>query len=195
MRLAQQLYEGVDIGGETAGLITYMRTDGVQMAREAMLSIRDHVKGSLRRRLPAGGAARIHHQGEERAGSARGDPADRRRQRTPEQVARYLNPDQRRLYELVWKRAVASQMQSAELDQVSVEVTDGKGTTLRATGSIVAFDGFLKLYREDTDDAAEEDDNRMLPPMARARSAEPRRGHGDAAFHPAAAALSPKRAW
>src|SRR6202008_3519606 len=86
--------------------------------------------------------------------------------RTPDSVTRYLSTDQRRLYELIWKRAVASQMQSAELDQVSVDVIDGKGTTLRATGSIVAFDGVLKLYREDTDDAAEEDEGRMLPPMA-----------------------------
>ena len=70
--------------------------------------------------------------------------------RTPDSVAAYVSSDQRRLYELIWKRAVASQMQSAELDQVTVDVTDGKGTTLRATGSIVAFDGFLKLYREDT---------------------------------------------
>jgi DNA topoisomerase-1 len=85
---------------------------------------------------------------------------------TPDSVAQFLSSDQRRLYELIWKRAVASQMQSAELDQVSVDVTDGRGTTLRATGSIVAFDGFLKLYREDTDDAAEEDEGRMLPPMA-----------------------------
>ena len=80
-------------------------------------------------------------------------------------------------------------MQSAELDQVTVDVTDGKGTTLRATGSIVAFDGFLKLYREDTDDAAEEDDSRMLPPMAERDPLKPRRRDGGAALHPAAAAL------
>ncbi len=88
---------------------------------------------------------------------------------TPERAAQYLNPEQRRLYELVWKRAVASQMQSAELDQVTVETADPakpKGPRLRATGSILAFDGFLKLYREDQDDAEDEDDNRMLPPMA-----------------------------
>ena len=77
MRLAQGLYEGVDIGGETTGLITYMRTDGVQMAQEAIASIRDHVEGSFGPELPAGGAARIHQQGEECAGSARGDPPDR----------------------------------------------------------------------------------------------------------------------
>jgi DNA topoisomerase-1 len=89
--------------------------------------------------------------------------------RTPESVARYLNPEQRRLYELVWKRAVASQMQSAELDQVTVEVADPakpNGPRLRATGSILAFDGFLKLYREDLDDAEETEEGRMLPPMA-----------------------------
>jgi DNA topoisomerase-1 len=164
MRLAQQLYEGVDIGGETAGLITYMRTDGVQMAREAMLSIRDHVKGSYGPDyIPA--APREYTTKVKNAQEAHEAIRPTDVSNTPEQVARYLNPDQRRLYELVWKRAVASQMQSAELDQVSVEVTDGKGIRLRATGSIVAFDGFLKLYREDTDDAAEEDDNRMLPPM------------------------------
>jgi DNA topoisomerase-1 len=164
MRLAQQLYEGVDIGGETTGLITYMRTDGVQMAREAMLSIRDHVKESYGQDyIPA--APREYTTKVKNAQEAHEAIRPTDVSRTPEQVARYLNPEQRRLYELVWKRAVASQMQSAELDQVSVEVTDGKGLRLRATGSIVAFDGFLKLYREDTDDAAEEDENRMLPPM------------------------------
>ncbi len=78
MRLAQQLYEGIDIDGDTVGLITYMRTDGVQMAREAMLAIRDHVKRGLRRGLPARRPARIQQQGQERAGGARGDPPDRR---------------------------------------------------------------------------------------------------------------------
>src|SRR5271165_2060559 len=165
MRLAQQLYEGVDIGGETAGLITYMRTDGVQMAREATLAIRDHVKSAYGvDYIPA--APREYATKVKNAQEAHEAIRPTDVSRTPEQVARYLNPDQRRLYELVWKRAVASQMQSAELDQVSVEVTDGKGIRLRATGSIVAFDGFLKLYREDTDDAAEEDEGRMLPPMA-----------------------------
>jgi DNA topoisomerase-1 len=142
-----------------------MRTDGVQMAREAMLSIRDHVKSSYGADYipvaPREYTTKVKNAQEAHEAIRPTDVAN-----TPEKVARYLNPEQRRLYELVWKRAVASQMQSAELDQVSVEVTDGKGIRLRATGSIVAFDGFLKLYREDTDDAAEEDDNRMLPPMA-----------------------------
>jgi len=169
MRLAQQLYEGVDISGETTGLITYMRTDGVQMAREAISGIRDHVKSAYGPNyLP--GAPREYQSKAKNAQEAHEAIRPTEVSRTPESVTRDLNNEQRRLYELIWKRAVASQMQSAELDQVSVDVVDGKGIKLRATGSIVAFDGFLKLYREDRDDdaseAAEEEDNRMLPPMA-----------------------------
>ena len=165
MRLAQGLYEGIDIGGETTGLITYMRTDGVQMAGEAISSIRDHVKESFGANyLPA--APREYTSKAKNAQEAHEAIRPTDVSRTPDQMSSALNHDQRRLYELVWKRAVASQMQSAELDQVSVDVTDSKGLKLRANGSIVAFDGFLKLYREDTDDASEEEDNRMLPPMS-----------------------------
>jgi DNA topoisomerase I len=165
MRTAQQLYEGIDIDGETVGLISYMRTDGVQMAKEAVFAIRDHVKGAYGPDyLPA--APREYQTKVKNAQEAHEAIRPTDVARTPESVARDLTADQRRLYELIWKRAVASQMQSAELDQVTVEVTDGKGLKLRATGSIVAFDGFLKLYREDTDDTAEDEDNRMLPPMA-----------------------------
>ncbi len=165
MRTAQQLYEGIDIDGETVGLISYMRTDGVQMAKEAVFAIRDHVKGAYGPDyLP--GAPREYQTKVKNAQEAHEAIRPTDVARTPDSVARDLSADQRRLYELIWKRAVASQMQSAELDQVAVEVTDGKGLKLRATGSIVAFDGFLKLYREDTDDAAEDEDNRMLPPMA-----------------------------
>ena len=165
MRLAQGLYEGVDIDGETTGLITYMRTDGVQMAQEAIHSIRDHVKDSFGPNyLPA--APREYVSKAKNAQEAHEAIRPTDVARTPESVAGGLNSDQRRLYELIWKRAVASQMQSAELDQVSVDVVDGKGVKMRANGSIVAFDGFLKLYREDTDDASDEDDNRMLPPMS-----------------------------
>ena len=165
MRVAQQLYEGVDLGGETVGLITYMRTDGVQMAREAIFSIRDHVKDAFGADyLP--GAPREYTSRAKNAQEAHEAIRPTDVARIPDSVARVLNHDQRRLYELIWKRAVASQMQSAELDQVSVDVTDGKGIKLRATGSIVAFDGFLKLYREDTDDQPDDEDNRMLPPMA-----------------------------
>lgn len=184
MRVAQGLYEGVDIGGETVGLITYMRTDGVQMAREAIHSIRDHVKDAFGPNyLPA--APREYQSRAKNAQEAHEAIRPTDVSRTPDSVARGLNHDQRRLYELIWKRAVASQMQSAELDQVSVDVVDNKGTKLRATGSIIAFDGFLKLYREDTDDkpegAPDEDENRMLPPMSEKDPVK--RGKVDATQH------------
>ena len=166
MRLAQQLYEGVDIAGDTVGLITYMRTDGVQMAREAISAIRDHVRDSYGPDyLP--GAPREYTSRAKNAQEAHEAIRPTDVALTPDSVAANLNPDQRRLYELVWKRAVASQMQSAEFDQVAVDVADARpnGPRLRATGSIMAFDGFLKLYREDQDDAAEDDSDRMLPPM------------------------------
>ena len=168
MRLAQGLYEGVEIDGDTVGLITYMRTDGVQMAREAMLAIRDHVKDAFGPTyIPA--APREYSSKAKNAQEAHEAIRPTDVTRTPDSVARYLNPDQRRLYELIWKRAVASQMQSAELDQVIVELAEpakAAGPRLRANGSILAFDGFLKLYREEAEEGAEDDDNRMLPPMA-----------------------------
>jgi DNA topoisomerase-1 len=162
MRLAQQLYEGVDLHGETVGLITYMRTDGVQMAREAIDSIRAHVGQVLGTDyVPA--APREYSSKAKNAQEAHEAIRPTDVGRTPEDVAPYLSVEQRRLYDLVWKRAVASQMQSAELDQVAVDVAGG-ATRLRANGSIIAFDGFLKLYREGTDED-EDDDSRMLPPM------------------------------
>jgi DNA topoisomerase-1 len=178
MRVAQQLYEGVDIGGDTVGLITYMRTDGVQMAREAIFAIRDHVKEEFGADyLP--GAPREYSTKAKNAQEAHEAIRPTDVSRTPDQVARFLDDRQRKLYELVWKRAVASQMQSAELDQTTVEIADATGRTrLRANGSVIAFDGFLRLYREDEDDraadaragiatggAAEEEDERTLPPM------------------------------
>ena len=165
MRCAQQLYEGVELDGETTGLITYMRTDGVQMAREAILAIRDHVGAAYGPDyLPA--APREYSSKAKNAQEAHEAIRPTDVSRTPASVARYLTPEQQRLYDLVWKRAVASQMQSAELDQVAVDVASN-GTRLRANGSIIAFDGFLKLYREDVDDAPEStaDESRMLPPM------------------------------
>ena len=168
MRLAQGLYEGVDIDGDTTGLITYMRTDGVQMAREAMLAIRDHVKEEFGERyIP--GQPREYTSKAKNAQEAHEAIRPTDVSRTPESVERYLSPDQRRLYELIWKRAVASQMQSAELDQVIVDLAEpakADGPKLRANGSILAFDGFLKLYREEAEEGAEDEDNRMLPPMA-----------------------------
>lgn len=167
MRTAQGLYEGVAIGGETVGLITYMRTDGVQMAREAIQELRGHIKQAFGEDyLPV--APREYSSRAKNAQEAHEAIRPTDVSRTPESVGRYLSEQQRKLYELIWKRAVASQMQSAELDQTAVELVEPSGKTkLRATGSVIAFDGFLKLYREDTDDAADDadEDSRILPPM------------------------------
>ncbi|MDE3175774.1 MAG: type I DNA topoisomerase [Pseudomonadota bacterium] len=165
MQIAQRLYEGIDIGEGPVGLITYMRTDGVDLAPEAITDTRRVIgKDFGDAYVPA--APRKYQAKAKNAQEAHEAIRPTDVARAPDAVGRFLTPDQRRLYELVWKRAVASQMASAELDQVMVEVTDRKGVTLRATGSIVAFDGFLKLYREDQDDAAEDEEGRMLPPMA-----------------------------
>src|SRR6201999_621230 len=113
MRLAQQLYEGVELDGETTGLITYMRTDGVQMAQEAIAAIREHVGGSYGSNyLPP--APRVYQSKIKNAQEAHEAIRPTDVERTPDSMARFLSNDQRRLYELIWKRAVASQMQSAE---------------------------------------------------------------------------------
>ena len=166
MRTAQQLYEGVEIGGETVGLITYMRTDGVQMAREAIAALRGQIKTAFGvDYLPA--APREYQSKAKNAQEAHEAIRPTDFALTPDRAARHLSPEQARLYELIYKRALASQMQSAELDQTTIDIADGAGTTLRATGSILAFDGFLKLYREELDDTAEDEDSRLLPPMAK----------------------------
>jgi DNA topoisomerase-1 len=168
MRLAQQLYEGIDIGGETVGLITYMRTDGVQLAKEAVTAIREQIKQDFGPDyVPAAPREFISKTKNAQEAHEAIRPTDITLK--PANIGRMLSSEQARLYELIYKRAQACQMQAAELDQTSVDMTDGKGQTLRATGSVLAFDGFLKLYREDLDDAANEDDDaRILPPISKA---------------------------
>ncbi len=163
MQVAQKLYEGVDIGGETVGLITYMRTDGVQMAGEAIAAARAMIeKNHGARYLPS--SPRLYKVKAKNAQEAHECIRPTDMTRHPDTLRKALDKDQFRLYELIWKRAVASQMASAELDQVAVDMDDGAGTVLRANGSVLAFDGFLALYREDKDDANSEDDaDRLLP--------------------------------
>ncbi|WP_122050732.1 type I DNA topoisomerase [Asaia bogorensis] len=167
MRAAQQLYEGVDLGGETVGLITYMRTDGVTMAAEAVHAIRDMIGSSYGAPyLPE--KPRVYTSKAKNAQEAHEAIRPTDVTRTPESMARHLSGEQMRLYELIWKRAVASQMQSAELDQVVVDLSDAaQRTILRANGSIIAFDGYLKLYSEGRDDTkSDEDEGRVLPAMS-----------------------------
>ena len=165
MRIAQRLYEGVDIGGETVGLITYMRTDGVTLSGEAIGAARDMIERSYGSQyVPE--RPRVYKTAAKNAQEAHEAIRPTDLFRRPEQVASHLDPDERRLYELVWKRAVASQMESAVLDQVAVDIAGpGNRTVLRATGSTIVFDGFLTLYHEDRDDEDESEENRRLPPM------------------------------
>jgi DNA topoisomerase-1 len=165
MSVAQRLYEGIDLDGDTVGLITYMRTDGVAIAAEAIAAARaliGHEFGA--RYLPA--QPRVYRSPAKNAQEAHEAIRPTDMARHPGDVARHLDNDQRRLYELIWKRTVASQMASALLDQVSIDIADPSGRVrLHATGSVVVFDGFLKLYQEDRDDAADEEENRRLPNM------------------------------
>jgi len=180
MQVAQRLYEGVDIGGETVGLITYMRTDGVTIVPEAINAIRGLIAREYSQKYVAP-FIREYKTKAKNAQEAHEAIRPTEVTRKPSDVARYLEKDQAGLYELVWKRAVASQMASAELEQTTADIKvkgrDGKTYTLRATGSIVQFEGFLKLYEEGRDerlhaargkdDTTEDDDlSRRLPPLS-----------------------------
>lgn len=167
MRLAQQLYEGVDIGGETVGLITYMRTDGTTLSMDAVQQCRDLIQKDFGKNyLPD--SPRLFKSKAKNAQEAHEAIRPTDLSRDPKSVARYLDDRQAALYELIWKRTMASQMENAVLDQVSADISDGTDdVVLRATGSTVAFDGFLTLYREDTDDdePTDNEEDRRLPPL------------------------------
>ncbi|HEV7252655.1 MAG TPA: type I DNA topoisomerase [Mesorhizobium sp.] len=165
MQVAQRLYEGVDIGGETAGLITYMRTDGVQMAPEALDAARKLIATEFGKEyLPE--KPRFYSAKAKNAQEAHEAIRPTDFSRTPTMARKFLEPDQARLYELVWKRAVASQMQSAEIERTTAEIeatAGGRRAELRAVGSVVRFDGFFAAYAEQKDEDAEDEENRRLP--------------------------------
>lgn len=166
MQVAQRLYEGTDIGGETVGLITYMRTDGVQIAPEAVNAARRVIAQEYGERyLPE--KPRFYSTKAKNAQEAHEAIRPTDLGRLPNTVTRYLEADEARLYELVWKRTIASQMQSADFERTSVDIAAKSGGTvagLRATGSVLKFDGFLALYQESRDDEEDEDGSR-LPPL------------------------------
>jgi DNA topoisomerase-1 len=168
MRVAQRLYEGIDIGGETVGLITYMRTDGVDMAEEAISAIRSMIgKNYGAPYVPD--APRRYQTKSKNAQEAHEAIRPTDATRSPRDIARALEADQAKLYELIWNRAVASQMQSAELERTTVDIAakvDGRNLDLRATGQVVKFDGFLTLYQEGHDEGDEDDESRRLPSMS-----------------------------
>jgi len=166
MQIAQRLYEGIDLGGETVGLITYMRTDGVTISNEAIAAARGLIGAEFGARyLPA--APRVYRSPAKNAQEAHEAIRPTDLARNPADIAAHLDRDQRRLYELIWKRTLASQMASAILEQVTVDIADAAGRLrLRATGSVVIFDGFLALYQEDRDDVGDEErEGGRLPAM------------------------------
>ncbi len=175
MRIAQKLYEGVDIGGETVGLITYMRTDGVQLGPEAIGQTRRLIETKYGQSyVPA--QPRVYTSKAKNAQEAHEAIRPTDLFRLPQDVAQYLDKDQQGLYELIWKRTVASQMESAVLDQVTVDIASGDKTVqLRTTGSVVKFPGFLTLYDESHDEKSEDDENATILPDVQEAEALDRR--------------------
>ena len=168
MQVAQRLYEGVAIGGDTVGLITYMRTDGVQIAQEAIEGCRDVIATQYGAAyLP--GQPRVYKVKAKNAQEAHEAIRPTDLARLPKDAARFLDSEQAALYELIWKRTVASQMASARFERVTIDIADDNNRCgLRATGSVMRFDGFLRLYQEGRDDApgdGEDDAEHALPPV------------------------------
>jgi DNA topoisomerase-1 len=168
MRIAQRLYEGIDIGGETTGLITYMRTDGVQIDNSAIVQARavigedygkQYVPDAPRQYVAKAKNAQEAHEAIR--------PTDMSRR--PDSLKSRLDSDQYRLYDLIWMRTIASQMESAEMERTTVDITAKAGARvleLRATGQVMKFDGFLAVYQEGRDDDSEDEDSRRLPAMS-----------------------------
>jgi DNA topoisomerase I len=184
MRIAQRLYEGVNIGGETVGLITYMRTDGVQIAEEAIAASRKLIGSDYGERyLPA--AARQYVTKAKNAQEAHEAIRPTDFGLRPAATKTFLDSDQARLYELIWLRTVASQMESGELERTTVDITAKAGARtidLRATGTVVKFDGFLTLYQEGEDDVAEDGDDNRLPAMSAGEALQKRAIDADQHF-------------
>ena len=181
MKVAQSLYEGVNIGRTVTGLITYMRTDSVTLSKEALAEMRGYItrnygpdylpKAPVQYRASSKNAQEAH-EGIRPTSIAR----------TPEQVFPYLNDEQRKLYEMIWKRAIASQMTPAQFDTVAVDFTVGAaGNVFRATGQTMVFPGFFAVYHEDQDDAVEEEDKR-LPAFATGDAVNIERLYGEQHF-------------
>ncbi|HEY3694580.1 type I DNA topoisomerase [Phenylobacterium sp.] len=159
MQAAQRLYEGVDIGGETVGLITYMRTDGVQSAPEAVAETREVIAGLYGREyVPESG--RIYKTKAKNAQEAHEAIRPTALARNPGSLR--LDADLGRLYELIWKRMIASQMESARIERTTIDLESADGKTgLRATGQVVLFDGYLAVYEEGRDDPDDEEGGRL----------------------------------
>lgn len=165
MMVAQQLYEGIDLGGESVGLISYMRTDSVVLAGEAVAEIRELISSKYgTKNVPA--QPRTYKTKSKNAQEAHEAIRPTSAARIPSSIKGYLSTDQAKLYDLIWKRTVACQMIHATIDTISVDLSCGKENNFRATGSTIADPGFMAVYLEGKDDSKESgDQERFLPPL------------------------------
>ncbi len=165
MRTAQQLYEGVDLTGEgPVGLISYMRTDSVNLAAEAVSEIREVIaKRYGQDHLPE--SPRIYKTKSKNAQEAHEAIRPTSAARAPEEIHGKLTEEQRKLYELIWKRTIACQMEQAVFDTVTADLDAGEHNTFRATGSVLVVPGFMAVYQEGRDDNGEDEEERLLPPL------------------------------
>jgi DNA topoisomerase-1 len=169
MRVAQQLYEGIDIGSGAVGLISYMRTDSVNLATEAIAEIRDYIKAQYGKEfLPA--AARLYKTKAKNAQEAHEAIRPTSISLAPKDIADHLSKEQLKLYDLIWKRTLACQMVHATIDTVSADLGAGTVGIFRASGSTIAKPGFMSVYLEGKDDHSDTDDDKLLPSFTEGES-------------------------
>ena len=164
MQIAQKLYQGIEIEGETIGLITYMRTDGTNLSKDAVSSFRDYIKKEIGNEyLPE---TALNYSGKKAKNAQEAHEAIRPTDiiRTPQSLKKYLSTDQNKLYDLIWSRALSSQMESAKFDRNTITISsDNNDTICKASGSVLKFDGFLKIYKN----PGKDDDESILPAMSK----------------------------
>ena len=164
MQIAQKLYQGIEIDGETVGLITYMRTDGTNISAEAISDFRNFIKNVYGNEyLPKDP---LNYSGKKAKNAQEAHEAIRPTDihRSPDNVKKYLSPDQHKIYDLIWSRALSSQMQSAQFDRNTITiVSENSDTILKTSGSVIKFDGYLKIYK----DPKREDGESILPKMSK----------------------------
>ena len=164
MRTAQQLFEGVDVGQGSVGLITYMRTDSVTLSQDAITEIRHYIDNKIGADfLPK--SPRMYRTKSKNAQEAHEAIRPTSVYRTPESVKPFLSADQFKLYQMIWQRTMACQMVEAKFDATTVDIGVGEGV-FRATGQVLVFAGFLSVYQEGHDDDDEDEDNKKLPELA-----------------------------
>lgn len=165
MRIAQQLYEGIDIGEGTVGLISYMRTDSVNLATVAIEEIREVIQARFgKEALPK--TPHIYKTKAKNAQEAHEAIRPTSCSLHPDEIKQFLSPDQYKLYNLIWKRTVACQMIPATIDTVAADLACGEKNIFRANGSVITIPGFLQVYEEGLDDSKKDPDSKVLPPLA-----------------------------